>query len=38
MEMSKRMAIHHAWELAVVTGEGVVSFGFTIYRDKHMLD
>jgi hypothetical protein len=32
METSRRMAIHHECKVAAMTGEGVVPFGFTIYR------
>ena len=38
METSKRKAIHHAWKVVAMTGEGVVSFGFTIYRGKNKVD
>jgi len=32
------MAIHHAWKVAEVTGEGVVSFGSTSYRGMREAD
>jgi hypothetical protein len=37
-ETRRRMAIHHEWKVAAMTGEGVVSFGFTIYRGKNKFD
>jgi hypothetical protein len=35
MEIRRRMAIHHECKVAVMTGVGVVSFRFTVYRDKN---
>ena len=32
------MAIHHEWKEAAMTGAGVVSMGFTIYRGKNQAD
>ena len=35
MEISKRMGnIHHEWKVAVMTGVGVGSLRFTVYRGK----
>jgi hypothetical protein len=35
MERRRRMAIHHECKVAAMTGEGLVSLGFKVYRGKN---